>query len=268
MTANCLNCQVPILPEHQFCSNCGQSKKVHPISFPYLFQDLIHGFTHADIGIFHTIKMLAIKPGLVAREYLEGKRKKYFPPMNFYLILVGLFVFTLGFFHTFEQPGTFAQAKEQVRKIPNAVQRERMLKKMDRAETAMTFMTKKSNLVSLLVATPLAALLFFLFYFKRGYNYAEHLVANLYFSGFSSLFFILIIAPLISFMDNQTFYLTAIGVFLIGETVYRSIAYYQFINRKGIKHYLYALLASIIVVGAWIFLSGWAIRYYIEHGIP
>lgn len=267
---NCLNCGEIVISGQQYCSGCGQSVKVHRVSFHYFFHELVHGVTHADIGILYTIKMLARQPGLVAREYLAGKRKKYFPPVSFYLVLIGLFVFALGAFHTFEQSNNFAEWRAGIRKMPDSqkVVRERRLQKIDRAETAMAFMTKKSNLVSLLAATPLTAFIFFLFYYRRGYNFIEHLVVNFYFAGFGALIFIFIVAPLINLVGTQTFYLFAISAFLVAEALYRSYAYYGFINRGGLKGYLYALLASVTAVSSWIAISTSAISYYIEHGLP
>lgn len=267
-TTTCLNCRLELYTGQRFCSACGQKADTHRISFRHFLHDLIHGFTHADIGIFHLMKQLASKPGEVARNYLAGQRKRYFPPMNFYLIMIGLFVFTLGLFHTFEQPNNFAQLRADVSEIADPVVKERRMMKLDRAETAMVFMTKKSNLVSLLLATPLAAFVFFLFYIRREFNYAEHLVSNFYFAGFSALFFILVIGPLVNLVDNQRFYLAAMGLFLLAEMGYRSVAYYQLMHRRGLKNYLYALLASVTAVGSWILLSQALITYYINHGLP
>jgi hypothetical protein len=270
VSTTCLNCNSLLQPEQQFCSRCGQSAKTHRIGFAHLMHELLHGFTHADKGIFYTIKMLAVKPGLVAREYLEGKRKKYFPPVNFYLILIGLFVFAFGFFLRFQQSNTFAQVRTELRNLPDSLaqMRDRRLAKLDRAETVMSFMTKRSNLVNLLLATPLSSFVFFLFYRRHKYNFIEHFTVNLYFSGFGSLIFIFIIAPLVSFVDNQAFYLAALSFFLLTEMVYRSIAYYQFVGKKGSRHYLFSLLASFTSIALWIVLSRVAVNYYIEHGLP
>jgi hypothetical protein len=54
---------------------------------------VIHYFTHADKGIFQLLKALVTQTGTVAREFVSGKRKKYFPPFNFFLIVAALFVF-------------------------------------------------------------------------------------------------------------------------------------------------------------------------------
>ena len=93
-------------------------------------------------------------------------------------------------------------------------------------------------------------------------------MSNLYFAGFSALFFILFVGPLVSLVNSPVFYLGTMSVFLFAEMLYRSIAYYQLMNRRSVGQYLYALLASATAVGLWILLSQAAIIYYIEHGLP
>ncbi len=263
---NCANCDNLLKPQQSFCEKCGQQVDIHRISFGHVIHEGIHFLTHADKGIFFLLKQLAIRPGHVAREYIEGKRKKYMPPVSFFLIMVGLFVLATNSFKTFERSANFAQVKAMFAKEQDVVKRERRLAKINRAEQATKFMNKNSNLVSLLVATPFVTLIFFLFYIRRKYNYTEHLVANFYFAGFSALFFILLVAPLSHFVNSSQFYFLAITGFLIFEIIYRFIAYYQFMNRKGMKHYLVALLPSVVGVVLWSALSYTIIELYISTG--
>lgn len=92
-STNCLNCGSAFTPDAKYCAACGQKAATHRMHFHDIWHDLIHYFTHADKGIFHLLKDLATKPGLVAREFVEGKRQKYFRPLNFFLIVAGLVVF-------------------------------------------------------------------------------------------------------------------------------------------------------------------------------
>ncbi len=263
---NCANCDHPLKPEQIYCEKCGQQVAIHRITFGHVIHEGVHYLTHADKGIFYLLKQLALRPGHVAREYIEGKRKKYMPPVSFFLIMVGLFVLATNSFKTFERSANFAEAKAMLAKEPDVVKRERRLAKINRAEQVTRFMNKNSNLVSLLVATPFVTLIFFLFNIRRKYNYTEHLVANFYFAGFSALFFILLVAPLSHFISSSSFYFTAISCFLLFEIIYRSIFYYQFINKKGIRYYLFALLPSMISVVLWSVLSYTIIEFYIATG--
>jgi hypothetical protein len=72
----------------QFCNKCGQ-REAHKITIAYIWHDLAHAFTHTDKGFFHMMGQLFVRPGRVAYEYIvEAKRKRYFPPFQ-YLILLG-----------------------------------------------------------------------------------------------------------------------------------------------------------------------------------
>jgi len=265
---HCLNCESSLQPDDQFCSQCGQTTQVHPITFHHFIHDATHFFTHADKGIFGLLKGLAFRPGIVAKEYLAGKRKKYMSPLNFFLIMVGLFVFTLTTFHTMDQPAQYEAMRKNAESQQDPVVKQRRLEKTKRAEEANHFMSRNSNLVSLLFATPLMTLVFFLFYRKAGYNYMEHLAVNFYFSGFGSLIFIVVIAPLVRIVNSPSFLAIAIGLFLLLEVIYRSIAYYQFMNRKGVGAYTKALLVSFLGIILWTTLSTTFIRLYIDYGLP
>ncbi len=264
--ARCLNCEQTILPEQKFCSQCGQKTDIHRLDFHYLVHEAVHSITHADKSIFNLLAKLSYQPGHVARNFLAGKRKRFLSPLNFYLIIIGVFVFLLSTFKTFEQPTNFAAWRAGISQIKDPIERDRKLQKIDRSENAMKFMSKNSNLVNLLAATPLVSLIFFVFYRKRAYNFTEHLVSNFYFSGFAASVFMLLIAPVINIFQSTNVYLTGIACFLLFELLYRSIAYYQLMNIKGTRHYLYALFASFTAVICWILLSRWVINTYIETG--
>jgi hypothetical protein len=51
-----------------------------------LVHDVIHEFLHIDSKIFRTVKLLLLKPGLLTREYFEGRRVRYVSPLRLYLV--------------------------------------------------------------------------------------------------------------------------------------------------------------------------------------
>ncbi|GEM_PF-4297466 len=81
---DCLNCGAAWQPGMNYCPQCGQKTDIHRLTFTHILHEFFHAFTHADKGIFHLLKGLATQPGTVAREYVEGKRKKYFNPFTFF----------------------------------------------------------------------------------------------------------------------------------------------------------------------------------------
>lgn len=85
--AECRNCHNSLNKDDKFCSKCGQNTDTHKINLHYVIHELIHGILHLDGGILYTTKALFTKPGIMIREYLEGKRKNHFSPIIYIVIL-------------------------------------------------------------------------------------------------------------------------------------------------------------------------------------
>ncbi|MES2645290.1 MAG: DUF3667 domain-containing protein [Bacteroidota bacterium] len=262
---SCLNCEQPLTGEARFCDNCGQKSDTHRLNLHHLGHELMHFFTHADKGIFFLVKTLITKPGYAARQYISGQRKKIFSPINFFLISVAFFLFVQTNFRPLDRGLDLSGVKEQVLKLPDRVTRERRLLKLERREKGAAFVAKYSNFINFTI-TPLIAWLFFMFYRRSGFNYTEHLVANLYLAGFSALFFGLIIAPLLYFNKQTTWYFAIVGLFFSFEVIYRSVYYYNFIQKKGAKSYLYSLFTSLFTVILWYIISSSLMLLYINTG--
>jgi hypothetical protein len=262
--STCPNCAAPLQSSFAYCPQCSQKTFQHRLTLGHLGHDLLHFFTHADKGILVLIRDLAVRPGTVAREYVAGRRTAHYSPLSFFFVVLGVFVLTLSFFHTFERPDMFASMRENVRHIPDAVTRARMLGKLERAAQANRYMDKYANFVAI-VATPLVALIFLACYPRRGYNFTEHLVANLYFTGFCGLVFIFVFAPLLSVLPPEQ-YLVGVGGYLLLTLLYRAAGYYGFIGKKGKAGLLHAFGASLATVAGWYILSGYLITHYINKG--
>ncbi|MBP6699215.1 MAG: DUF3667 domain-containing protein [Flavobacteriales bacterium] len=86
--ARCLNCDHMITGK--YCANCAQRADTHRMSWRWLVHEVQHGWFHLDKGILYTAKAMLVRPGPAIREYLDGRRKRYFPPFTFLLLLVGL----------------------------------------------------------------------------------------------------------------------------------------------------------------------------------
>lgn len=262
---HCLNCGQAFPNGVNYCSNCGQKTDQHRLALGHLIQEAIHFVTHADKGIFVLIKGLAHQPGIIAREYIAGKRKKIFSPLNFFLLSVALFLFVQTTFNPLKGGADFSTVRKEVLQTKDLAIRERQLLRLDRREQATNFMAKYSNIINFLVI-PLVAGFFYLAFRKAGYNYTEHLVANLFFAGFNALVFVVFITPYLVANRNSRAYFAGVIAFLLFEIVYRSIAYQQFTARGGIKAYLYCLLVSLVSVGLWYIISGSIMGLYIATG--
>lgn len=83
----CLNCGTPLVGAH--CHGCGQKARVHRTIGAFL-HDLLHGALHFEGKIFHTLPLLAWRPGELTRRYIEGERARFVSPMALFLFAVFL----------------------------------------------------------------------------------------------------------------------------------------------------------------------------------
>ncbi|MFC1605604.1 DUF3667 domain-containing protein [Pseudomonadota bacterium] len=79
----CLNCGT--LLQGPFCHYCGQPDKNLLRFFPVLLRELMEDFLDFDSRFMRTMKPLLFKPGKLTRDYLDGRRFRYTPPLRLYI---------------------------------------------------------------------------------------------------------------------------------------------------------------------------------------
>jgi uncharacterized protein DUF3667 len=92
---NCLNCGTVL--SANYCGNCGQPAHLHR-SLWHLSEEFLHGVLHFDAKGIRTAPLLAFRPGLLTRRYIDGQRTRYVSPMAMFLFCIFLmyFVFSLA----------------------------------------------------------------------------------------------------------------------------------------------------------------------------
>lgn len=91
---DCTDCGQPV--DGKFCSNCGQPTHVHR-SLLHLAEEMLHGVLHFDARIWRTLPLLAINPGRLTREWVQGRRTRYVSPLAMFLFTVFLMFFVFSF---------------------------------------------------------------------------------------------------------------------------------------------------------------------------
>jgi hypothetical protein len=262
---NCLNCENELLTGQNFCAGCGQTATVHRLTTHDVVHEALHYFTHADKGILILIKELATRPGQVARQFIAGKRKRYFSPLSFFLLVAGFYVFMMTTLNKGSHSVIPAEQRAAAAKIPDQKIRAKVLAAFDRSDKAINFINHYSNFVSMF-AIPLITFFVWLFYLKGRYNYTEHLIANLYITGFTSLCYASILAPIGKLLHlGQANYL--IIVYFIFEITYRSISYYYFMHKGTRSSAVKATAVSFTVALAWMLISGSLMFFYMKNGL-
>ncbi len=74
----------------KFCSACGQSYNVKRVTLSSIIREVIHTFTHFEKGFGYTLKELIVHPGIIQKNYLEGRRKSYQKPFSMFFICATL----------------------------------------------------------------------------------------------------------------------------------------------------------------------------------
>ncbi len=92
----CKNCEKQFKESFKFCPHCGQHAK-DELTVKVLFYNTISNYFSFDARFFKSFIPLLIKPGYLARKFVEGKRLLYLHPAQMYLFIAVIFFFLFSF---------------------------------------------------------------------------------------------------------------------------------------------------------------------------
>lgn len=97
-TSCCLNCGRDLDQSFEYCPACGQENNDTQISFGGLIKDFFSNYFSLDSRFGRSIRPFFLRPGLLTREFMEGKRVKYANPIRLYLVvsLIHFFLMNLN----------------------------------------------------------------------------------------------------------------------------------------------------------------------------
>ena len=90
----CENCGYTV--DVAYCSECGQKNVETRQSFMHLAGHFMEDLTHYDSGFWKTIKYLLFRPAKLTKDYLEGKKITYTPPVKLYIFISFIAFLSLG----------------------------------------------------------------------------------------------------------------------------------------------------------------------------
>jgi len=100
---SCLNCNVTLAGEENFCHECGQRNNINQLSFKLFVDEFFGDIFSYDSRLWGTVIPLIIKPGKVAYEFVLGKRKEFVNPFRTYLTVSLIFFLIYGLLGTLSQ---------------------------------------------------------------------------------------------------------------------------------------------------------------------
>ena len=92
----CPNCENEFDKDFQFCPHCGQKAK-DELTLGVLFYNTISNYFSFDARFFKSFIPLMVKPGYLAKKFLEGKRLLFLHPAQMYLFISVVFFFLFSF---------------------------------------------------------------------------------------------------------------------------------------------------------------------------
>ncbi len=171
----CKNCEAALAGP--YCSQCGQKALTERITLKYILKSVLETLTNVEEGFWYTLRALLTRPGIVAREYLEGRRKRYYHPVRYLFILVTVVtVITLV-------SGVYDLQQSEILQMQNdALGLQPDEKAVARQQKVQEEIKKYLNLVAV-ITLPFVGLIGYWLFRKRKYNYAEHLAMASFWSG-------------------------------------------------------------------------------------
>lgn len=80
-----MNCKHPLDISDKYCPNCGQKNSTKRLTIRDFIDEFLANFYAYDSKVKRTIVSLFTKPGIAARDFINGKRLYYANPFRFYL---------------------------------------------------------------------------------------------------------------------------------------------------------------------------------------
>ncbi len=221
----CPNCQHKFKKEFDYCPHCGQANRDLNLNFRFVFSEFLSANFNLDSEILLTLKLLLLKPGMLSREFLAGKRTKYISPIRLYLLISLVYFFILSV----KQPssdivkiGADAEVTDSIaaknKKTDDFIAENNELEESDSLTGLEKFIVKKLKMLDtkegnkafwqslrktistgMFLLMPLTALILMVLFYKGSY-YFEHLIFVIHLQ--SVLFIISILYNLITWIGD------------------------------------------------------------------
>jgi hypothetical protein len=227
-----------------------------------LFADFL-AVMNLERGVFYTIKGLIMKPSSTNQDYFFGDRRRHAHPLRmlvFTSAIAALLTITLV-------ERTDGGMNFSINEVPVEMDQyfadltpEEQSKKMAEQQLATTFMAfvkKNLNFVYLLMV-PIAALFSALFFMKKGFNFAEHLVVNAFMAGINNFIYIIFFIAVWFWAPAFAIYTVVVILFnfYFYMTVYKSKSLAGFFKSLGTLFFTYAVaMAGMAGAIIWVVIS-------------
>lgn len=199
----CLNCDQPLEPTMKFCHNCGQKNVDRRVPIKDLLGEFSRDYLTFDSKFFSSFIPLLFRPGHLTKEFTNGKRVSFIPPIRLYIFISIVYFFAVSFetsVNDIQVNNTITDSTGQVLKTNglsitlDPESREALgednffVKKINSIATMSQNekrqMVNRAISILMFLLMPYLAMLLGLFYRKKKRYYVEHLIFSFHFHSF------------------------------------------------------------------------------------
>lgn len=258
----------PITPWEHDSITVTESREIRRLQLK-TFSDEIGEALNVNKGLLYTLKGLSIAPGQTIQDYLGMGRYRVMNPLKYLLVLMTIFLLIAipgGYFRSIEklqQMGTVdIQGVETASESAQVAQVQKMV--MEYLHFYQEIYANYFNFWMILTVGFISVFTYFI-YKKKGYNFLEHIVINLFANAHITLLLILaaMLTPFLSFTANSI--VSSLTVIL--GYIYFIWVYKQLFQQGLFKTFLKASVAYLF--GSFVFSMLFAMVifgvYYLTH---
>ena len=224
----CLQCGTTLVGA--YCHDCGQHESVaERLTFRSLWRDFRVRRLHLDRGLPRTFVDVLLRPGHVARAFVEGRRQTYTHPITLLFVAYAIYALIYGFIEEPYLAMMEAQMEAQLAAQPMPSQAAGVEADlvMGMIETGMRIAYTYGAYFTLFIILPFAALLRWLLA-DRGRTMAECAVFGAYVEVAVVIPSMLVITPLSVWLGSTTIGAAGMVLYL----VYAAFGARQFFDRR------------------------------------
>jgi hypothetical protein len=216
----CKNCGTK--SNWKFCHNCGQEVDIKRLTSKTVFHEIVfRGIFNFENSKIKTFKSILLSPGDSVRDYIYGKRVKHVKPFIYFLSIQTVFVLVFHWFsgNYYEYLNANSENRSDLEQMEHVIK-------------------AYSNYLDYFL--PIFFSLFFYLFLKksRGVNYAESVVASLYWLGTSLIFSVIFMV--LSLYDARLW-----NAGILATSIFLIFAIMQFSEQMNIRGFIKGLLIII-----------------------
>lgn len=151
---DCLNCGHPLDMSDKYCPNCSQANSTKKLTLKDFFDEFFSNLLSYDSKLLQTLSALIIRPGVITKDFIEGKRVSYTNPFRFLLSLAFVYFLMLSFSGDYEKLNSYGYKndgdaiKETSLNIKNPKDQQQVYMALDSLNVLISDSQKDSTLLA------------------------------------------------------------------------------------------------------------------------